>query len=41
MFTLAKAKQFSNNFNKVYLKSIKDNEIDNDEYNKINKYLRI
>ena len=31
------AKHFSDKFNKLYLISIKDNEIDNDEYNKLGK----
>ena len=31
------SKQFSNNFNKVYAKSMNDNKIDNDEYNELVK----
>ena len=30
-------KQFSDKFNKLYTKSIKDNKIDNDEYNELVK----
>ena len=31
------SKQFSDKFNKLYIKSMKDNKIDNDEYNKLVK----
>ena len=31
------SKQFSDTFNELYLKSIKYNEIDNDEYNELVK----
>ena len=31
------AKQFSDKFNKLYFKSMKKNEIDNDEYNELVK----
>ena len=30
-------KQFSDKFNKLYTKSVNDNKVDNDEYNKIVK----
>ena len=30
-------KQFRDNFNKIYLKSIKDNNTDNDEHNELAK----
>ena len=35
MFILSK--QFSDKFNKLYTKSMKDNKIDNDEYNELVK----
>ena len=31
------SKQFSNKFNELYTKSMKDNKIDNDEYNELVK----
>ena len=31
------SKQFSDKFNKLYIKSINDNKIDNDEYNELVK----
>ena len=31
------SKQFSNKFNKVYIESMNDNKIDNDEYNELVK----
>ena len=30
-------KQFSDKFNKLYTKSMKDNKIDNDDYNELDK----
>ena len=35
------SKHFGDKFNKLYIKSIKDNEVDNDDFNELNKFYEI